>query len=150
MDLPDASPAQKTHRALFRLPRPGAVGPDDWQQLTRFCVVGASGVDVNLAVFAALVKGLSVHHLVAATVSFGVAWTSNFLLNRHWTFRRRGLGLLRQGARNLVVSLAALLLNLVILAVLHDRGMAEVTAQLIAIAAVTPVNFLMNRRWSFQ
>jgi putative flippase GtrA len=56
----------------------------------------------------------------------------------------------QQGARNLVVSLVALGLNLLILYILEKNGLGEILAQLIAIAVVTPVNFLLNRRWSFK
>jgi putative flippase GtrA len=121
----------------------------DWHQLIRFCVVGVSGVAVNMAVFTLLTHRWDIHHIAAATVSFVVAWTSNFLLNKHWTFRSHDRSIVLQGARNLTVSLVALGLNLVILEILQRR-MSEVMAQLIAIAAVTPVNFLLNRRWSFR
>ncbi len=114
MDLPDASPPRESHRAVFRIPRLGEVSREDWQQLLRFCVVGTSGVAVNLAVFSVLVKRWDVHHMAAATISFIVAWTTNFWLNKHWTFRKHGLSLVQQGARNLVVSLVALGLNLVL------------------------------------
>ena len=88
--------------------------------------------------------------MVAATISFIVAWSTNFWLNKHWTFSRHGLSIVQQGARNLVVSLVALGLNLVLLYVLEKNGLSEILAQLIAIAVVTPVNFLLNRRWSFK
>ncbi len=134
---------------MFRIPRLGDVSRADWHQLARFCVVGTSGVVVNLAVFSVLVKHWGVQHMVAATVSFVVAWCTNFWLNKHWTFRQHGLSIVQQGARNLIVSLVALGLNLVILYFL-EKHMSEIGAQLIAIAVVTPVNFLLNRRWSFR
>lgn len=116
----------------------------------RFCLVGTSGVAVNLAVFAALVEGAGMHHAPAAIVAFCVAWTTNFVLNKHWTFRRHGLSTLHQGVRNLSVSLVALGINLALLEILIRWGAPEVLAQLAAIAAVTPVSFLLNRRWSFR
>src|SRR5262249_30510127 len=58
----------------------------NWQQLGQFCVVGAVGYLINLAVYDALLhQGL--HYLVAATCSFLVAVTSNYIWNRLWTFR---------------------------------------------------------------
>jgi putative flippase GtrA len=44
----------------------------------------------------------------------------------------------------------ALGLNLILLELLIRAGSAEVPAQAVAIAAVMPVNFLLNRRWSFR
>lgn len=135
---------------MFRLPRVAHAGRDDWHQLIRFCLVGTSGVLVNLLVFTLLIGPWKVHHLIAATISFAVAWSTNFWLNKHWTFRNHTTSIVQQGARNLVVSLVALGLNLVILESIHAQGMHEIPAQLIAIALVTPVNFLLNRRWSFR
>jgi dolichol-phosphate mannosyltransferase len=122
----------------------------DWEQLVRFCVVGASGYLVNLAVFSLLVHGAGAHYVLAAVLAFCVAWTNNFLWNKYWTFRRHGLSAMQQGARYLAVSLVALGLNLLLLELLVRAGAAEVPAQAIAIAAVMPVNFLLNRRWSFR
>ena len=122
----------------------------DWQQLIRFCVVGASGYLVNLAVFSVCVHGLGAHYVTAAIAAFCVAWTSNFVFNKFWTFQRHGLSAVQQGARYLAVSLVALAMNLVVLEVLVRAGVPEVPAQAVAIAAVMPVNFLLNRRWSFR
>ena len=145
----DVSPAARTRTRLLALPDPRRAEAEDWAQLVRFCVVGFSGYLVNLGVFAALVS-LGAHHLGAAVGAFCVAWSTNFVLNKYWTFRRHGLSTLQQGARNLSVSLLALALNLALLEILIRAGLPEIPAQALAVAAVTPVSFLMNRRWSFR
>ena len=116
----------------------------------RFCCVGASGYAVNLAVFAALVHGLGAHHLVAALGSFAVSWSSNFVFNKFWTFRRHTLPAHLQALRYLAVSLVALGLNLAALETMVSAGLDPLPAQALAIALVVPVNFLLNRRWSFR
>ncbi len=145
-----APPPVLPRARVLRAPNIRRARRDDWQQLLRFCVVGASGYLVNLAVFSALVYALGAHHLVAAVGAFAVAWSSNFAFNKFWTFRRHGLSAVQQGARYLAVSLVALGLNLAMLEALVRGGLAEVPSQAIAIAAVMPVNFLLNRRWSFR
>src|SRR5437764_3974530 len=79
----------------------------NWTQLAKFCVVGASGYAVNLAVYAALLNGANLHYTLAATGSFVVAVTNNYLWNRLWTFKQsRGhFGL--QALRFFVVALIA-------------------------------------------
>jgi putative flippase GtrA len=134
----------------MRLPRFRGHGRDEWAQLVRFCAVGASGYVVNLAVFTALLKGAEAQHTLAAIGAFLVAWTNNFILNKWWTFRRHGLSAAQQGARYMAVSLVALGLNLILLEIMVRAGSPEVPAQAIAIAIVMPVNFLLNRRWSFR
>src|SRR6476620_4006087 len=50
----------------------------NWVQLGKFCAVGAVGYLVNLAVYASLLHA-GVHYLLAATCSFLVAVTSNYI-----------------------------------------------------------------------
>ncbi len=122
----------------------------NWQQLGKFCVVGAVGYLINLAVYDALLhKGL--HYLVAATCSFLVAVTSNYAWNRLWTFREHRGHLGIQGMRFFLVSLAALGANLVVLHLLIAYGgLGRLLAQAIAIVFVTPLNFVGNKLWSFR
>lgn len=123
--------------------------PANWVQLAKFCTVGASGYVVNLAVYATLLA-VDVHYLVAAVCSFLVAVTNNYLWNRLWTFRHQRGHLVFQGVRFLVVSTIALGANLVFLSVLVALGMPKLPAQAIAIALVTPWNFVANKLWSFR
>ena len=122
----------------------------NWQQLGKFCVVGALGYLINLAVYDALLH-TGVHYLVAATCSFLVAVTSNYTWNRHWTFREHRGHVGIQGMRFLVVSVAALAANLVVLHFLIvDGDLDKLPAQAIAIVLVTPLNFVGNKLWSFR
>ncbi len=122
----------------------------NWQQLGKFCAVGGVGYLVNLAVYEGLRHG-GVHYLVAATCSFLVAVTSNYTWNRLWTFRAERGGVAVQGARFLVVSVAALGANLVVLYLLvSSGGLSKLLGQALAIVAVTPLNFIGNKLWSFR
>jgi dolichol-phosphate mannosyltransferase len=146
MERPSAvRPSGALERTRGALARRG-----NWFQLARFCVVGASGYVVNLAVFAALVRGLEVHYLLAAVGSFLVAVTNNYTWNRLWTFRGERGHVGYQGLRFLVVSTLALGANLLILHLLVRAGLGEVPAQALAIVLVTPLNFVGNKLWSFR
>jgi putative flippase GtrA len=122
----------------------------NWEQLAKFCVVGASGYVVNLAVYSSLLNGADLHYAPAATCSFLVAATSNYMLNRHWTFRAQRGRVHIQGARFLVVSTAVYLANLALLTGLVGAGAGKIVAQAIAIVLVTPLNFIGNKLWSFR
>jgi putative flippase GtrA len=122
---------------------------DNWTQLGKFCAVGVVGYAINLVVYAALIHG-GLHYLVAATLSFLVAVTSNYTWNRLWTFRDRRRGVAAQGMRFFVVSLGSLGANLVILNVLISLGAGKLVGQAIAIVLVTPLNFVGNKLWSFR
>jgi putative flippase GtrA len=120
-----------------------------WVQLGKFCVVGAIGYVVNLAVYASLLHA-GAHYLLAATCSFLVAVTSNYTLNRLWTFHDRRAGVAAQGLRFFAVSLASLGANLLVLHLLVTLGAGKLVGQAIAIVLVTPLNFVGNKLWSFR
>ena len=122
----------------------------NWEQLLKFCVVGASGYAVNLAVYALLVRRAQVHYIPAAVGSFVVAVTNNYTWNRHWTFRRQRGHVAYQGLRFLVVAVVTLGANIGILRLLVDVGVGKILAQAIAIVLVTPLNFVGNKLWSFR
>src|ERR671931_1049587 len=120
----------------------------NWAQLAKFCVVGASGYVVNLVIYA-LLLGIGAH--IAAAVSFVVSAANNYWWNRHWTFVGQKGDFGAQGARFFVVSLLALGVNQLWLAVFLDWiGLGKIVSQAIAIILVTPLNFLGNKLWSFR
>ena len=122
--------------------------PHNWIQLAKFGIVGASGYVINLVIYAALL-GWGVH--VAAAISFVVSASSNYLLNRYWTFKADKAHLGIQGARFFVVSLAAFGVNQLCLVVFIDiLDWRKVLSQAIAIILVMPLNFLGNKLWSFR
>jgi putative flippase GtrA len=122
----------------------------NWEQLVKFCVVGASGYAVNLFVYYLLLDHARLHYAVAATGSFLVAVTNNYTWNRLWTFRHQRGHIGYQGLRFLTVSVAVYLANLALLSVLVAAGGGEIVSQAIAVVLVTPLNFLGNKLWSFR
>ena len=121
----------------------------NWEQLAKFCIVGALGYVINLAVYDSLLHA-GLHYLLAATGSFLVAVTSNYTWNRIWTFRRHRAGHAAQGTRFFIVSLGSLGANLLVLHVLISVGAGKLVGQAIAIVLVTPLNFVGNKLWSFR
>src|SRR5919109_3778678 len=101
----------------------------NWEQLAKFCVIGASGYAVNLAVYSLLLNWGNLHYRLAATGSFLVAVTNNYVWNRVWTFRHQRGHVAYQGLRFLVVALITLGANLVILRLLVLAGTGKILAQ---------------------
>jgi putative flippase GtrA len=124
--------------------------PASWWQLIKFGLVGVSGYLINLAVFALLIGNLGVHHILAAVGAFVVAVSSNFFWNRHWTFAAGHGHAGFQAARFFTVSVAALLINLLVLeALVEGAAIGDLGAQAIAVAVAMPFNFLGNKLWTF-
>jgi putative flippase GtrA len=123
----------------------------NWLQLGKFLLVGLSGYVVNLAIFTFSLKVLSVHHIAAATIAFGVAVMNNFWWNRHWTFAAGAGHAGFQAARFFAVSVTAFLIQVAILELLiTSAGMPKVLAQAVSLVLATPVNFIGNKLWSFR
>jgi putative flippase GtrA len=114
----------------------------------RFCVVGASGYVVNLAVYASLLEA-RLGYLAAATVSFLIAASSNYIWNRLWTFGAKQERVASQSLRALGVSALSLGANQLCLLVLVDAGADHLGAQAVAILLVTPFSFVANKLWAF-
>jgi dolichol-phosphate mannosyltransferase len=126
-----------------------------WGRLLRFCVVGSSGVLVDTSLLfllsdpSMLAWGLTRSKLLAAECAI----ISNFLLNDAWTFA--DLSGLQPGWRakfrrfvgfNAICS-AGLVLNVVLLNLLFNLAhLNRYVADVIAIAAVTTWNYLLNRK----
>ncbi len=145
----DPTPATTTARAATRVSS-SLRKRGNWEQLAKFCVVGAAGYVVNLAVYTALLELAGLHYVPAAIGSFLVAVTSNYTWNRLWTFRGQRGHVAYQGLRFLVVSTTALVANLLVLHLLVQAGVGKILAQAIAIVLVTPLNFVGNKLWSFR
>jgi len=134
---------------MHRRVRHGLRRRHNWLQLVRFGLVGASGYVVNIAVFSALLA-VGMHYRGAATGAWIVAVLNNFWWNRHWTFAAGEGHAGFQALRFFVVSFVAFLVSLAILTLLVETtSIPKVPAQLIAVTAATPLNFLGNKLWSF-
>jgi len=138
-----------TYELAYRL-RAAARRPASWLQLLKFGLVGGSGYLINLAVFAVLAGSLGLHHVLAAVGAFCVALTNNFIWNRHWTFEAGHGHPGFQAMRFLAVSVAALMVNLIVLELLiSSASLGDLPAQAIAVAVAMPFNFLGNKLWTF-
>jgi dolichol-phosphate mannosyltransferase len=123
---------------------------ENWVQLVKFGVVGASGFVVNLAVYTLLLKAAGLHYVAAATASFLLAASWNYWWNRTWTFRAQRGHFGIQGMRFFIVSATVYGANIGVLAALVSSGLGKIVAQSLAVLLVTPLNFLGNKLWSFR
>jgi putative flippase GtrA len=123
--------------------------PANWLQLTRLCMVGATGLVTNLALYTFLVRGLGVDYRLGAAIGWLIALSNNFVLNRHWTFDARSNRHM-QALRFLVVSVVTFAFSMFLLITLVDAGLAAVPAQSLALVASVPYGFVGNKVWTFR
>ena len=120
------------------------------RQPVKFLIVGAAGYVVNLAVFAALYE-LGVPYAADSIVSYFVSNVLMYLGNRYFTFGLGHEGFWRAYARYLIVGVVVAALNAGVLAFLVEIGGVHPTpGQALSLLLITPVAFVLNKRWTFQ
>jgi len=120
----------------------------------QFALVGSLGMAVDAAAFslaywhAGLARfGAETGSFLAQTVSFIVAASSNFLLNRAWTFRERASG--ASWGAFLLVSAGGYAARSPVVWGLVRSGWPELAALLAGVFVASVWNFLASRRWAF-
>ena len=116
----------------------------------KFCVVGAVGYADQPRASTRAADSRRRPLPAAATCSFLVAVTSNYMLNRYWTFHDRRAGS-RFAGYAFLRRLARLARRESARPPPADHARAgPAPAQAIAIVLVTPLNFIGNKLWSFR
>lgn len=119
----------------------------------KFCIVGLSGVLVNMGIYAGLTRLLGIPMEFASPVAIELSILSNFALNHLWTFKWRQTNsswrrkLLQF---HLVSSVAAVVNYSVLLGLVKIFGVWDIAANLAGIAAGTVINYGMNSLWTWK
>jgi dolichol-phosphate mannosyltransferase len=119
----------------------------------KFCIVGATGVGVNLAAFSGLIAA-GVNPLLASPLAVELSILWNFMLNNAWTFRYRPkaehIGI--RGLKFNIVSLVSLAVTFVtffgLSRLFPTRSLA--LDQLLSIIPAAAVNYFLNSYWTFS
>ena len=116
----------------------------------RFCVVGATGVLVDFG-FTYLGKEIiKIPKYVANAIGFSIAASTNYFLNRWWTFHSNNPQVLMEYSKFILVALIGLGLNTLILWILVSKYKKNFyLSKLFAIGIVTVWNFFVNIAFTF-
>ena len=115
------------------------------EQFFKFCVVGGSGVFVDFGVTYLCKEWLKLNKYVANSLGFLCASTSNYILNRIWTFQNENPDITGQYLRFLGIAAVGLVINNATIYVLHGRFRLNFyLAKLFAIGVVTFWNFFLH------
>lgn len=123
-----------------------------WSSFIQFCLVGASGVVVNLSVVTLLLT-LSLPRSAALAGGIAVSVVTNFLFNRRFTFSHaRGGNVWKQFAGFCMASSvgASIQFGVAMAVIWANPSIAAQVAALIGIAAGMLVNFTVNRYFVFK
>jgi putative flippase GtrA len=112
--------------------------------------VGASGVLVDFAITYLAKEKLGIQKYVANALGFCCAATTNFFLNRNWTFENDDPRVTVQFIKFFLIATIGLGLNTVMIWFAHQRkGHNFYLAKAIAIALVMFWNFIANFLYTF-
>ncbi|MDA3890809.1 MAG: GtrA family protein [Salinivirgaceae bacterium] len=116
----------------------------------KFGVVGGSGVIVDFFFTWLLKEKFKVQKYIANAIGFTIAASTNWFLNRIWTFESQNPDLLVEYSQFLIVSLIGLGINSAVLWILTDKFKLNFyVSKLGAIAVVTVWNFFANYLYTF-
>ncbi len=119
-------------------------------KLLKFGVVGFSGVFVDFGITYLCKEILRIQKYVANAIGFTIAASSNYILNRIWTFESHNPEIVWEYSRFLGISLIGLLINTLVIYLLVSKSkMNFYLAKLIAIVIVTMWNFVANLNYTF-
>ncbi|MDW7692416.1 GtrA family protein [Flammeovirgaceae bacterium SG7u.111] len=120
------------------------------KKFIKFGLVGSFGVVIDFG-FTYLIKDvLKKHKYLANSVGFMLAASSNYILNRIWTFHDNNPDIALQYSKFLIISAIGLGINNFIIWVLNDKyKMNFYLAKLFAIGVVMLWNFFANYLYTF-
>ena len=117
----------------------------------KYCIVGASGVVCDFSTTWLLKEKFRVDKYVANSCGFVLAATSNYILNRIWTFESSNDKITSEYLSFFVISLVGIGINNLIIMILNDKlKLNFYLSKSIAIIIVTIWNFIMNFLFTFK
>ena len=117
----------------------------------KFGLVGFSGVFVDFGITYLAKEKLNIPKYIANAIGFIVAATSNYVLNRIWTFQSKNPEVVVEFTEFFIISLIGLGLNTLLLWILVSKfKMNFYFAKVFAIGLVTIWNFLANLLITFN
>lgn len=123
-------------------------------QFLKFALVGLSNTLIAYLVYAFCVY-IGLHYLLANAIAFAVSVLNAYYWSNRFVFRK-GEGESRSAIWTLIKTYLAygstgLVLASVLLWLYVDRfGISEYIAQLLVLVVTIPLNFIINKYWSFK
>jgi len=126
--------------------------PSFWafvKQFIKFGIVGVSNTLISLGIYYTLVY-FGVHYLLANLIAFLLSVLNAYFWNSRFVFKSKG-NVLKKLVKVYAAYGFTLLLSTTLLYLMVDIiGISQLIAPLINIAITVPINFLLNKFWSFK
>tara|TARA_B110000003_G_C16404518_1_gene439660 strand:- start:311 stop:691 length:381 start_codon:yes stop_codon:yes gene_type:complete len=120
-------------------------------KLIRFCIVGFSGLGMDFLTTWVLKEKVKINQYVSNSFGFIIAASSNYYLNRIWTFNSQNPNISTEYTNFIFVSIIGLALNNLLIFILQNKFQKKFYfAKIIAILITTLWNFLANNFYTFH
>jgi putative flippase GtrA len=117
----------------------------------RFCIVGFSGMIIDFGTTWLLKEKFRINKYIANSTGFTLAATSNYILNRLWTFHSENSHIFKEYSLFIIISLAGLAINNFVIFIFHEKlKLNFYLSKLIAVGVVTCWNFVLNYLITFS
>jgi dolichol-phosphate mannosyltransferase len=120
----------------------------EWIKVLKFCVVGSTGIIINMGVLYALKEFVGVPLLISSFIAIELSIINNFIWNDLWTFNQKfndGRSLTRLLEFHMV-SITGLVINIGMLYAFTSMGVYYMVANMVGILCGFVWNFMANRR----
>ena len=120
-------------------------------KLLKFGIVGCSGMIIDFGTTYLCKEILKINKFLSNGIGFILAATSNYFLNRNWTFNSQTEDIGTQYVQFMIVSTIGLGINSLVLYLLNEKLKWNFYfSKLIAIATTTIWNFFANLLFTFK
>ena len=119
-------------------------------KFVKFGIVGFSGVIVDFSITFPCKEYLKIQKYLANAIGFTIAATTNYFLNRVWTFESTNPNIMMEFSRFFIIALIGLGINSAIVWAMSGKFKVNFyIAKLVATIVVTGWNFLINAYYTF-
>jgi len=118
----------------------------------KYGIVGAIGTLINLLILFSLTELVGLYYIISEILAYTIVLVNNFIMNKMFTFQEEFReNFLKKFSQYSVISIAALILNLIILFWLVEYLFIwYIFAEIIAMICSFLLNFIGNRFWTFK
>jgi dolichol-phosphate mannosyltransferase len=130
-------------------------------KVSRYYTVGISGLIINYIVSFLLANDVAnslrllsnLWYIEASVIGAAISSTSNFFLNKYWTFEDRRFGVrstVKQYASFIGTSAVTLLIQISLLYLMVENLIPYRLSLIVSIAIATTINFILNKKLTFK
>lgn len=115
----------------------------------KFILVGFTGLIIDFSITWFLKEKLRANQYLANSMGFSVAATTNYMLNRLWTFNSQNEQVLIEFGSFIAIALVGLVINNSFL-YLFEKRFPFYVSKFLAILVTTSWNFIANYMYTFR